>query len=125
MRFWTGQDMLKKINKKFMSLLVKKETGHMTSPGKCDWYRYCGIYSIDGDCAEAQVGIKDGALTMTFTEKPDFNEALMAISEHQFCFAADPAKNTMLRFIANEKGNIVSLEFLSYTFKKQITTVNQ
>jgi len=106
--------------KNFLEYIINKlsKTGRK---GNFNFYQYVGTYTMDDDCAVAEVSLKENSLFMTFTEKPDFNEALSPLEDHKFCFTSDPDKNTMLRFKEDKNGNIISLEFLNYTFKKQTT----
>ena len=113
------KELTKMIYEKFIPILEMKKSEQIMNPAKINRNKYAGRYSVAGDYAHAEVTIKDSTLYLSLSEKPDFNKAFLPTGLHRFCFTVDPEKNTMLRFNADEFGNIVSLEFLSFMFNKK------
>jgi len=76
------------------------------------------MYAVPGEYAHAELQIKNDTLYFSLKEKPEFNAAILPVDLHRFCFAADPGKHPMFRFDTDSSGNVVSLEFLEFKFKK-------
>jgi CubicO group peptidase (beta-lactamase class C family) len=112
-------DLTKIIIDRFLPILEKKktETAHSTAnPGPQE---YSGQYVIAGDCAHANISMKNDTLHFSLLEKPQFDAAILPVGLHQFCFALDPQKNPMFIFETDKTGNIATLEFLGFRFKKK------
>jgi CubicO group peptidase (beta-lactamase class C family) len=104
---------------KFIPLLEKKITEKASDAENIDLEMYSGLYAIPGNYANANLSIKNDTLYFSLVEKPLFDVAILPVGSHQFCFALDPGKNPMIVFNTDELGYVVSLEFLSYRFKKK------
>jgi serine beta-lactamase-like protein LACTB len=107
------------IYEKFIPILEKKQSELVFDPKKIDLNKYVGSYSVQGGYANAEVFIKDDTLHFSLIEKPDFNARILPLNLNSFCFASDPGKHEMFNFYTDEMGNISSLKFLEYVFKKK------
>jgi hypothetical protein len=106
------------IYEKFIPVLEKKESKPVFDPKTIDLNKYTGSYSVQGGYANAEVFIRDDTLHFSLIEKPDFNARILPLNLNSFYFANDPGKHEMFNFYIDETGNINSLKFLSYVFKK-------
>lgn len=104
---------------KLIAVIQKGEQNISIDSDRVEPDRYTGRYAVAGDHVEAKVKIVDGKLYMTFIQDPEFNEPFLPVDRNRFCFETDPEKNPMLFFNEDDAGNIVSLEFLSFIFKKK------
>jgi CubicO group peptidase (beta-lactamase class C family) len=107
------------IYEKFVPVLAKKKTETAFDVKKVDLKKYSGEYALPGDYAHAELITKNDTLYFSLKEKPEFNGAILPVGLNQFCFAADPGRHPMLIFSADDSGNIVSLKFLEFSFKKK------
>jgi hypothetical protein len=74
---------------------------------------------VPGDYAHAELMVSNDTLYFSLKEKPEFNAVIQPVGMHQFCFAVDPQKHPMFVFGVDDSGNVVSLEFLEFNFKKK------
>jgi CubicO group peptidase (beta-lactamase class C family) len=114
------ENLTKIIYEKFIPLLEKKELEPVFNLQKINLNKYVGRFSVPGDYAHAVIFIKNDTLYFSLVEKPDFNQPILPLNLNNFCFAGDPGKHEMFHFYTDELGNISSLKFLSYLFKKNV-----
>jgi CubicO group peptidase (beta-lactamase class C family) len=107
------------IYEKFVPILRRKRTETAFDPLHVNLHPYSGRYAVPGEYAHADVSVKNDTLYFSLTEKPGFKAALMPAGPHRFCFAADPGKNPMFRFTADDSGKVAGVEFLSFFFRKK------
>ncbi len=112
------KDITKIIISKIIPVLDKKNTEPFSDYKKVDLLKYSGSYSIPGGFAHAEVQVRNDTLQFSLFERPDFSTAILPVGFNQFCFAADPGKNPMFQFGADAQDEIVDLQFLEYSFKK-------
>ena len=99
--------------------ILEKKTEETFDPRNVNLQKYSGRFGLPGEYAHANVYVKNDTLFFSLLEKPEFNVIIEPVGLHQFCFAVDPGKHPMFRFDADNSGNVVSLEFLEFRFKKQ------
>jgi len=113
------KDLTRIIIDKFVPLLEKKNAEAAFDSRNVDLQKYSGRYTVPGGYAHADLHVKNDTLYFSLLEKPQFNVPIQLVGLHQFCFAVDPGKHPMFHFEADDSGNVVSLEFLEFRFKKQ------
>jgi len=113
------KDLTRIIIEKFIPILETKKTVPEFDPRNVDIHEYSGLYAVPGEYAHAEVQVKNDTLYFSLVEKPEFNAAILPVGLLQFCFAGDPGKHPMFRFLIDDSGKVVSLEFLDFTFKKK------
>jgi CubicO group peptidase (beta-lactamase class C family) len=113
------KEFTKIIYEKFVPILAKKKIETAFDPLNVDLKKYSGEYVIPGDYAHAELKIINDILHFSLKEKPEFNTVIQPVGMHQFCFAVDPQKHPMFVFGVDDSGNVVSLEFLEFNFKKK------
>lgn len=87
-------------------------------PSSLNLDRYTGKYELPGGFAEMEIIHKGDKLFMTIIQDPELYEAFVPVDWYEFSFEADPARNPALLFQTDEKGEVCSVSFLSYRFKK-------
>jgi CubicO group peptidase (beta-lactamase class C family) len=113
------KDLIRIIIDQFLPILERKSTEAAFDLRKVDIQKYSGLYAVSGEYAHAKVYVKNDTLFLSLLEKPEFTLAILPVNVNQFCFAIDPRKHPMFRFTADDSGNVVSLEFLGFRFKRQ------
>ena len=113
------KDLTRIIIDKFLPVLETKKAEPAIDPRNIDLKKYSGRYAVSGNYAHAEVKVSNDTLYFSLIEKPQFNAVILPMDSHRFCFAVDPGKNPMFRFATDDSGNVVSVEFLEFRFKKQ------
>jgi hypothetical protein len=86
-------------------------------PALVDLGSYEGRYALPGGIAHLEMLATEGGLLVSLIEAPDFAEKFAPVAPHTFCFMADPGQKPMLFFTPDPDGQIVSVSFLSHTFR--------
>ena len=97
-------------------------TGNIGVGDSVDLSAYAGSYVLAGDVAHLEVSTTAGGIQVTLTEVPDFTEDFALVASHTFSFATDPGRTPMLFFSTTPDGQVDSVKFLSYIFRRQTET---
>ena len=113
------KDLTRIIIDEFLPLLQKAKNESPFDLRSVRLQKYSGQFSIPGGYARADVYVRNDTLRFRLAEKPQFDVPLLPVAVHQFCFAVDLGRHPMFTFGADDAGNIVSVEFLTYRFIKK------
>lgn len=98
--------------------LVAASQDEEFDPAAVDLGSFEGRYALPGDAAHMEVLVYGEGLSVTLTDIPGFSEKFVPVAPNTFCFMADPEQKPMLFFTPNPDGEIVSVTFLSHTFRR-------
>jgi CubicO group peptidase (beta-lactamase class C family) len=87
-------------------------------PEQIDLKKYVGTYTLLGGMADIIVELREGQLHVKLLQDSTFDYSIIPVGVNEFGNADDPDETAWFSFQTDDAGNIESLKFLEFTFKR-------